>query len=56
MEKSLRRGLVLSDGSLIPFLTRPISVVLWITILLVVLWKIPQFRRLFARKAAAASA
>ncbi len=55
MEKSLRRGLVLSDGSLGPFLTRPISVVLWITILLVVLWKIPQFRRLFMRKAAVTS-
>ena len=56
MEKSLRRGLVLSDGSLNPFLTRPISVVLWITILLVVLWKIPQFRRLFTRKTAASAA
>ncbi len=55
MEKSLRRGLVLSDGSLGPFFARPISVVLWITILLVVLWKIPQFRRLFTRKAAAAA-
>ena len=44
MEKGLRRGLVLSDGSLVPFLTRPISAVVWITILLVVLWKIPVVR------------
>ncbi len=41
MEKGLRRGLVLSDGSLTPFLTRPISAVVWITIVLVVLLKIP---------------
>ena len=32
MEKGLRRGLVLSDGDLTPFFTRPISAVLWITI------------------------
>ncbi|MEO6564481.1 MAG: tripartite tricarboxylate transporter permease [Casimicrobiaceae bacterium] len=53
MEKSLRRGLVLSDGGLGPFFSRPISMVLWLTILLVVLWKIPQLRRLFTRRAAA---
>ena len=35
MEKGFRRGLVLSDGSLEPFFTRPISAVLWITIVLV---------------------
>jgi putative tricarboxylic transport membrane protein len=28
MEKGLRRGLVLSDGDLTPFFTRPISAVL----------------------------
>ena len=28
LDKSLRRGLVLSDGSLLPFFTRPISMVL----------------------------
>ncbi len=44
MEKGLRRGLVLSDGSLVPFLTRPISAVVWITIVLVILWKIPAVR------------
>ena len=29
LEKGLRRGLVLSDGDLAPFFTRPISAVLW---------------------------
>ncbi len=52
MEKGLRRGLVLSDGSLAPFFTRPISMVLWITILLVILLKLPMVRRLFSRRAA----
>jgi putative tricarboxylic transport membrane protein len=37
LDKSLRRGLVLSDGSLLPFLTRPISLVLWATIAITVL-------------------
>jgi putative tricarboxylic transport membrane protein len=36
MEKSLRRGLVLSDGSLEPFLTRPISLAIWVTIAIIV--------------------
>ena len=29
IDKSLRRGLVLSDGSLVPFFTRPISAAIW---------------------------
>ncbi|HEX2113343.1 MAG TPA: tripartite tricarboxylate transporter permease [Alphaproteobacteria bacterium] len=29
LDKNLRRGLVLSDGDLTPFFTRPISIVLW---------------------------
>ena len=33
LDKNFRRGLVLSDGSLLPFLTRPISLVLWLLIL-----------------------
>jgi len=37
LDKSLRRGLVLSDGSIEPFLTRPISLVLWVSIALTVL-------------------
>jgi len=49
MEKGLRRGLVLSDGTLLPFFTRPISALLWITIVVVVLMKFPVVRGLFRR-------
>ncbi len=41
LDKSLRRGLVLSDGSLLPFVSRPISAVLALVILLTVLLQIP---------------
>ena len=37
VDKSLRRGLVLSDGSLAPFITRPISALLFAIVLLTVL-------------------
>jgi putative tricarboxylic transport membrane protein len=49
MEKGFRRGLVLSDGELLPFFTRPISAVIWITIVLVVLLKIPAVGRVLGR-------
>jgi putative tricarboxylic transport membrane protein len=49
MEKGLRRGLVLSDGDLTPFFTRPISAVLWITIAIVIALRFPPVRRLLAR-------
>ncbi len=49
MEKGLRRGLVLSDGSLTPFFTRPISALLWITIALVILLKVPAVSRALGR-------
>ncbi len=56
LDKSLRRGLVLSDGGLGPFLTRPISLVLWVTILMTVLLSFQAVRealgRLLARRAA----
>ena len=45
MEKNLRRGLVLSDGDLTPFFTRPISAVLFGIIVLVVLRRVPAIRR-----------
>jgi putative tricarboxylic transport membrane protein len=45
LDKNLRRALVLSDGDLAPFFTRPISAVLWITTLLVVLFALPPVRR-----------
>jgi putative tricarboxylic transport membrane protein len=54
MEKGLRRGLVLSDGNLTPFFTRPISAVLWITIVLVIVMKFEGVRNLFRRRRAAA--
>jgi putative tricarboxylic transport membrane protein len=45
LEKSLRRGLVLSDGDVTPFFTRPISVALIALILLVVLSRFVRWRR-----------
>jgi putative tricarboxylic transport membrane protein len=51
LEKNLRRGLVLSDGDLSPFFTRPISATLAGLIAVVLLLRLPVVRRLFARKA-----
>jgi len=45
MEKNLRRGLVLSDGDLAPFFTRPISAVLCAVIVGIVLLRIPAVQR-----------
>lgn len=45
LDKSLRRGLILTDGDLTPFITRPISMVLWVTTLIVVLMSIPPIKR-----------
>ena len=45
IDKSLRRGLVLSDGSLAPFFTRPISAVLAAAVLAMLLAQIPSVRR-----------
>jgi len=56
MEKGFRRGLVLSDGDLTPFFVRPISAVLWITIVLVILFKIPLLQRLGRRLTGRAAA
>jgi putative tricarboxylic transport membrane protein len=49
LDKSLRRGLVLSDGSFVPFLTRPISLVLWVTIAITVLLSFRRVRTALAR-------
>jgi putative tricarboxylic transport membrane protein len=49
LDKSLRRGLVLTDGGLAPFFTRPISLVLWVTILITVLLSFNTVRRALAR-------
>jgi putative tricarboxylic transport membrane protein len=45
LDKSLRRGLVLSDGSLAPFFTRPISAVLAAVTILTLLLYIPACKR-----------
>ena len=45
----MRRGLVLSDGDLVPFFTRPISLFLFLLIVAVVLFRMQSVRRLFAR-------
>ena len=42
LDKSLRRGLVLSDGSLEPFFTRPICLVLWLIIAVSLVFQFPQ--------------
>jgi len=49
MEKNLRRGLVLSDGNLEPFFTRPISLVIWVTIILLIALKLDFFSK-FTKK------
>jgi len=49
MEKGFRRGLVLSDGELLPFFTRPISAALWITIVVVIALRFPAVRRTLSR-------
>jgi putative tricarboxylic transport membrane protein len=50
IDKSLRRGLVLSDGSLAPFFTRPISGVLALLVLVMLLLQVPAVRRLLSRR------
>jgi putative tricarboxylic transport membrane protein len=50
LEKNFRRGLVLSDGNLTPFFTRPISAVLATMIVLIVVLRLRFVRRLFSRK------
>jgi len=49
LDKSLRRGLVLSDGGLGPFFTRPISLVLWLTIVITVLLSFETVRQALGR-------
>jgi putative tricarboxylic transport membrane protein len=49
LDKSLRRGLVLTEGDLGPFFTRPISLVLWVTIVITVLLSFQRVRAALAR-------
>jgi putative tricarboxylic transport membrane protein len=46
VDKSLRRGLVISDGSIAPFFTRPISAFIFAIVLFTVLMYVPAFNRL----------
>ena len=48
LDSNLRRGLLLSNGSMEPFFTRPISIVLWVTILVTFLLGMPALQRAFA--------
>jgi putative tricarboxylic transport membrane protein len=45
LEKNLTRGLVLSDGSLLPFFTRPVCAVLSAMTIASILWSIPAVSR-----------
>ncbi len=53
LDKNLRRGLVLSDGDLTPFFTRPISLVLWLVTLFSILLSIEPARHALRRGAQA---
>jgi len=55
LDKSLRRGLVLSDGSLKPFFTRPISIGFATVTILILLLYIPAFKSLLTTVTAAVS-
>ena len=56
LDKSLRRGLVLSGGEIAPFFTRPICAVLAVVVLLTLLLNIPPVRAAWARAGAALAA
>jgi putative tricarboxylic transport membrane protein len=49
LDKSLRRGLVLSDGSVAPFFTRPICMVLATVTIFTMLLYVPAFNRIVKR-------
>src|SRR4029078_9492764 len=44
LDKSLRRGLVLSDGSIAPFFTRPISLAFAVVTIFAILLYVPAFK------------
>src|SRR5215212_8476671 len=49
LDKSLRRGLVLSDGSIAPFFTRPISLAFAVVTIFTILLYVPPFKRAVQR-------
>lgn len=48
-DQSLRRGLMVSQGSLSPMLTRPVSLILVICVVLMFVSQIPAYKRMMAR-------
>lgn len=48
LDKSLRRGMTLTDGDFAPFLTRPISAILALACLATILFSFPSLRNLIA--------
>ena len=56
LDKSLRRGLVLSDGSIAPFFTRPISMAFAIVVIFTLLLYVPAFKSLVRRVTGGAGA
>jgi putative tricarboxylic transport membrane protein len=56
LDKSLRRGLVLSDGSLLPFFTRPIALAFAVVTVFTILLYAPPFKRAVNRVTGALSA
>jgi len=55
LDKSLRRGLVLSDGSLAPFFTRPIALAFATVTVFTILLYVPPFKRIVDRVTGAVS-
>ena len=53
LDKSLRRGLVLSDGSVGPFFTRPIATVFAFVTIFTILLYVPPFKAAVNRVKAA---
>jgi putative tricarboxylic transport membrane protein len=49
LDKSLRRGLVLSDGSLMPFFTRPIALAFAVVTIFTILLYWGPFKRAVSR-------
>jgi putative tricarboxylic transport membrane protein len=56
LDKNLRRALILSDGSLVPFFTRPICIVVFFVTVLTIFSKMKWFRRLFSQMKAGIAA
>jgi len=54
LDKSLRRGLVLSDGSITPFFTRPIALAFAVVTIFTILLYVPAFKAAVKRVTGAA--